>query len=57
MPGPELPESLAGQRQFPDQLDEARVVGIGSDGLRENVTGAALTLSGDDLTELNGIAA
>jgi len=25
--------------------------------LRENVTGAALTLSGDDLTELNGIAA
>src|SRR5205085_1278713 len=32
---PELSEPFAGQRQLPDELDEAWVVGIGSDGLAE----------------------
>src|ERR1039458_9952710 len=35
VPGPQLPESVAGQGQLADELDEAGVVGIGSDGLAE----------------------
>jgi hypothetical protein len=35
VPGPELSEPFAGQGQFADELDEAGVVGIGSDGLAE----------------------
>jgi hypothetical protein len=51
VPGPEPPESFAGQRQFAGELDETWVTGIASHGLaeagdlRDNVTGAALILS------------